>query len=237
MSAVQTRSKNSSEDSSVANPAVASLRELCAKSAAVAAWEVVVHNPEMIQYTHKWGTGHVFRCDLVSASDASEYVVGEVKKEKSNMKPLEAALAKFKPGLAFKMTKVCFNNDANKSHVHSSIKLSIDIAKTKMDALLADASRCAQPAPSSTCEDCGSLTTNQLFDITALVSRVAPTGNGGSWNGRQRVRTEFGLVDGSKQDGQKTREIPVVVFANKPTSGEAPLFQSLRKCLDDQLCL
>ena len=45
------------------------LAELNARSAKLGEWDVVVFWPEMVPYNHKWGTGHVFKCVLVSITD------------------------------------------------------------------------------------------------------------------------------------------------------------------------
>lgn len=199
------------------------------RSAKMNKWDVVTFHPAMIEYTHSWGKGHVFRAMLVSATDPSQYCMAEIKKTKNDMKPLTKAEAKFKEGCAFKMSKVQFNTGASLQYMHTPLKFSVNLNSTEFAALLDDPSMPRQPQSSNTVAESQEISSGQCFDITALITSVGEPGNGGVRDSRERLRVLCTLVDGSRSEASEMRELPLLVFADKAANDDGPqIFMDLR---------
>ena len=74
------------------------------------------------------------------------------------------------------MTKVSVVSDAKKQYTHTPIQTIVNVGDTHFAPLLNSKDHGKwHPEPSATIADCSRLTTQQLFDVTALVKTISPT--------------------------------------------------------------
>ena len=159
------------------------LVELNQRSAALGLWDVGTFRPVMhnFKFTQK-STGQPkqgadFRCTFVSISDPTQYVSAHISMRSDNMTPLQQAMAKFKANLKFRISKVALESSVKQEYIHTPIKLKIDLAKTKAEALLQQKqSETVQPCPSMSIKDRKKLQQSQRFDVTALWTRCLRSG-------------------------------------------------------------
>ena len=156
------------------------LSELNERSCGVGLWEVGSFRPDI--HTWKWITkatgieksGADFRCIFVSLKDPSEYVIAHINMRSDNMQPLKKAEAKFKGNLKFRISKVALESSAKQEYIHTSIKLKIDLAKTKADPVMQQKEgENVQPTPSMSIKDCKGFQQSQRFDMTALMDAMS----------------------------------------------------------------
>ena len=76
-------------------------------------------------------------------------------------------------GLAFTMTKVSIVNDAKKQYIHAPIQTVVNVDTLFSPLLNSNGSDKCYPEPPATIADCEHLTSQQLFDVTALVKTVS----------------------------------------------------------------
>ena len=100
--------------------------------------------------------------------------MGQMRFAKKNEKAFHNIQQKICDGLAFTMTKVSIVGDAKKQYTHTPIQTIVNVGDTPFAPLLnsKDHDRC-YPEPSTTIADCSRLTTQQLFDVTALVKTIS----------------------------------------------------------------
>ena len=179
------------------------------------------------EYEYQWEgqkrVGKTFSCIFVSSTDPTEYCIGQMRFTKKIDKKFNQVQQKLSDGLAFTMTKVSIVNDAKKQYIHSPIQTVVNVAETTFHPLLQskDSTEC-YPEPCATTADCAHLTSQQLFDVTALVKTVSPhrpvTEN--------RIVFDVEIIDGSKT-GERVRTMTLTVFTQKPATGESPMWDFL----------
>ena len=165
-------------------------------------------------------TGKTFSCVLVSTQDPTEYCMGQMRFAKRNENTFRTIQQKISDGLAFTMTKVSIVGDAKKQYTHTPIQTIVNVGDTRFAPLLnsKDHDKC-YPEPSATVAGCSHLSTQQLFDVTALVktiSAVRPVND-------NRVVFDVEIIDGSMTD-DKVRTMQLAVFTERssPLSADAP---------------
>ena len=219
---------------SAAQPALLPLHELNKRSAQFGAWTVVVRQARVEEYEYQWEgqkrTGKTFCCLLVSTRDPSEYCMGQMRFTKKLENTFRSVQKKISDGLAFTMSKVSIVSDARKQYTHTPIQTIVNLGDTHFAPLLnsKDHDKC-YPEPSATIADCSRLTTQQLFDVTALVKTISPTRPVND----DRVVFDVEIIDGSKTDDQ-VRTMPLTVFTQRPSSLSAdapPMWVLLNQAL------
>ena len=209
---------------SAAQPAVLPLRELNKRSALFGAWTVVVRQARVEEYEYTWQsqkrTGKTFSCVLVSTQDPTEYCMGQMRFAKKNENTFRTIQQKISDGLAFTMTKVSIVGDAKKQYTHTPVQTVVNVGDTRFAPLLnsKDHDKC-YPEPSATVAGCSHLSTQQLFDVTALVKTISalrPVND-------NRVVFDVEIIDGSMTD-DKVRTMQLAVFTERPSplSADAP---------------
>ena len=121
------------------------------------------------------------------------------------------------------MSHVSFMKDAKKQYIHSPIQTVVSVGDTHFSPLLnsKDIDKC-YPEPPATIADCEHLTSQQLFDVTALVKTVSkcrPVKD-------NRVVFDVEIIDGSKSE-DRVRTMPLTVFTERLATlnaGEPPLW-------------
>ena len=115
------------------------------------------------------------------------------------------------------MSKVAIVNDAKKQYIHTPIQTVVKVSDTIFTPLLSSKQydKC-HPEPSAMIADCSRLTTQQLFDVIALVKTISPTRSGGSATGR--VVFDIEIIDGSMTNDQ-VRIMPLTVWTDRIALG------------------
>ena len=240
-SAAQPAAANASAGQPAAQPAAKSdsaeqhatlpLRELNKRSGQFGAWAVVVQQAQVDTYEYKWDdkprTGKTFSCTFVSSQDPTEYCMGQMKWAKKDEQKFRTIQNKLSDGSAFIMTKVSISTDAKKQYMHAPIQTMVNVSDTIFSAVLRskDAKEC-YPQPPATIADCANLTSQQFFDVTALVKSVSPSRAVKD----NRVVFDAEIIDGSKSGG-RVRTMPLTVWADKatsPNSAEPPVWAFLK---------
>ena len=198
------------------------LPELNQRSAGLGSWDIGVFRPRIndYKYTPKNSnhekSGADFRCILVSARDPSQYVSASIQMRSDNMAPLKQAEGKFKADLKFRISKVALQSSAKQEYLHTPIKLKIDLAKTKADALMQQKQgETVQPCPSMSIKDCKKLQQSQRFDVTALMDALSEVR---AVNVTRQV-IKVTIIDDSGDD-DKPGQLTFSFFMNLPLSKE-----------------
>ena len=179
------------------------LLELNQRSAALATFDIGIVYPRIEEYDYGPNNnkhGAAFRGLIVSLQNPQHYASAELSMRGTNRKPLEDAKAKFKAGLRFRMIDTRLKGSNKQEFLHTSVKLVIDLAATKFDAILQASSGdgahlAAEPA--MTTAQCKAFKSPQRFDLTALVADISEARSGGA---HRQVRDVI-LVDGSTEKG------------------------------------
>ena len=134
----------------------------------------------------------------------------------NNSAPLQEAAAKFKEGLTFCISKVGLDNSAKQEFLHTPLKQKVDLAKTKVVALMQinDGGQTV-PSPSMCIKDCKLLQQSQRFDVTAIVDSLSEVR---SVSDAREVVTVT-LIDDSGDDG-KPGQLTFAFFMDLPRSRE-----------------
>ena len=123
-------------------------------------------------------------------------------------------------GRAFTMSKDSIDTKAKKQYTHTPIQTIVELGTTTFAPLLhsKEHDKC-YPEPSATIADCTRVTTQQLFDVTALVKSISPTRP----VNENRVVFDVEIIDGSKTDDE-VRTMPLTVWTElaSSTKGDAP---------------
>ena len=214
------------------------LAELNQRSAGLGLWDVGIFRPQLHEYTYTQKTtgqeksGADFRCTLVSVRDPSQYVSAHISMRSGNMEPLQQAQAKFKADLKFRISKVALESSVKQEYLHTPIKLKINLAKTKAEALLQQKQgETVQACPSMSIKDCTKLQQSQRFDVTALMDALS--------NVRQvdatRQVISVTIIDDSGDDS-KPGQLTFGFFMNLPLSKEnAATMDILREAQASQI--
>jgi len=131
---------------------------------------VEVFCPFNDKYEYPWKgqqrTGENFVITLICTQDPSKYCHAHLKKATANALKHGNASKVYKYGMRFVMSRGAFVTDAKIAYVSAPLKYVVNLAKTKMDAVLQGQHSAAQPLPTSTVAGSGA---NQCFDVVALV--------------------------------------------------------------------
>ena len=162
-------------------------------------------------------SGKTFNCLFVSVDNPTEYCMGQMKWTKRSENIFNSLPNKFREGVAFRMTRVAFNDDTKKQYIHTSIQTSIKLHETTFAPLLnsKEYDSCG-PEPVATIAECAGLTTQQFFDVVALVKSVSAVRSGRQEHDPGRVVFDIEIMDGSKIDDQ-VRTMPLTVWADRPS--------------------
>ena len=219
--------------SSAAEPAPPqSLRELNKRSAQFGSWDVVIQQclVDSYKYTYdgKERSGKNFSCTLVSPHDPSDYCEGHMRFNKKDEKKFSELLAKLTNGLAFTMSNISINTEAKKKYIHSPIQTVVNVLETNFSPLLhsKDTNDC-YPEPPASIADCANLTSEQFFDVIALVRSVTTCRNVAD----NRVVFDAEIIDGSTSN-DRVRTMQLTVFTERgggASHGEPPLWAFLKK--------
>ena len=191
------------------------------RSGQIGGWTIVVRQPFVDEYDYVWQgaarSGKMFNCLLVSVDTPTEYCMGQMKWTKRSENIFNSLPNKFREGHAFRMTKVAFNDDTKKQYIHTSIQTSVKLHETTFAPLLnsKEYDSCG-PEPVATIAECAGLTTEQFFDVVALVKSVSAVRSGRQAHDPGRVVFDIEIMDGSKIDDQ-VRTMPLTVWADRPS--------------------
>ena len=143
--------------------------------------------------------------------------MGQMRKTKKEENKFRSIQKKLTDGLAFTMMKVSFINDAKKQFIHSPIQIVVGVGGTQFSPLLnSKDSGDTYPEPPATIADCSRLTSQQFFDITALVKTVSKHRSVRD----TRVVFDVEIMDGSKTD-DRVRIMPLTVYTDRPALATA----------------
>ena len=107
-------------------------------------------------------------------------------------------------------------NSVKQEYLHTPIKLKIDLAKTKAEAVMQiKQGETVQPCPSMSIKDCKNLQQSQRFDVTALMDALSEVQ---SVNVTRQV-ISVTIIDDSGADG-KPGQLTFSFFMNLPLSKE-----------------
>jgi hypothetical protein len=100
--------------------------------------------------------------------------MGQMRWNKKDESKFRSIQQKLTDGVALTMTNVSIVKDAKKQYIHSPIRTVVSVGDTQFSPLLnsKDIDNC-YPEPPATIADCEHLTSQQLFDVTALVKTVS----------------------------------------------------------------
>ena len=181
------------------------LAELNQRSASLGSWDVSMFSSEIHEWTYsdkktlQKRKGAAFRVLLVSLTNPSHYVKGEIIMRNDKKEPLEQAKNRFAENKCFRMSAVHFQSNTAQEYLHTPLKFVVDLSRTKLDPLLSRAEgQVIQAQPSQTLSEINELQQNQRFDVIALVEQVGdplPTQNG-------RVRRQIQIIDQSAPDSK-----------------------------------
>ena len=215
------------------------LKELTAKSASIGSWQVGIFHPQLQRYEYQWEgqprKGVNFFCYLVSTLDPTQYCLGEGKPNRGGDEaPLQALQEKFQEALVFNISKVSLVKDVKKQFLSTPLHIKVDLRNTTVSPVLKSPTHVTQPAPGNNIADCLHITTNQQFDVTALIQDMSEQLPGGTSARMKRVRADLVLVDGSKwtsaaKPGETKTMLSMTMFADKESSQEPEQFRELRK--------
>ena len=159
--------------------------------------------------------GAAFRGLLVSLSNPSHYVKGEILMRNDKKEPLEQAKKKFTENKSFRMSAVHFQSNTAQEFVHTPLKFVVDLSSTRLDPLLSRAEgQIIQAQPCLTLSEINELQQSQRFDVIALVEQVGdpvPTQKAG------RVRRQIQIIDQSAPDS-KVQETKFSFFCDTEPS-------------------
>jgi len=216
----------------------APLKTLNARSATVSKFDVAIYNPVLHKYTYqnkKTGEmkdGQTFRCLLVCTQDCSQYLAATLTMQGTNAKPLTEAVANFKKNKRFRMDKTRLKYGVQQQYIHTPVKVVVDMAGTRFDALVSDGDGDAEqlaPEPPMSVADCVLLTQNQQFDVTALVEQIDPEREVND----QRVVREIVLVDGSKIQ-EKLQQLRLSFFYDRyPSAKDQAILKMLENAAEN----
>ena len=176
-----------------------SLVELNPSSAGLGTWKVTVYIDKQqghgkteysYNYQGKQRQGCKFSCILVSFDKPEEYCLGEAKPAKGDRSVIDKAAATFTNGLTFKLSKVQLVNGQNPQYIHTPIKHIINLVTAHAEPCMKTGESPPQPAPSYPLTECLKLGSKQLFDLTALISKVGIAAGGGQRDGKERMRVD-----------------------------------------------
>jgi len=158
--------------------------------------------------------------------------MGQMRWTKKSEDKFRSVQQKLSNGLAFTMTKVSIVNDAKKQYIHAPIQTVVNVGDTLFSPLLnSNGSDKCYPEPPATIADCAHLTSQQLFDVTALVKTVSkhrPVND-------NRVVFDVEIIDGSKTD-ERVRTMPLTVFTHRAaimSGGEPPMWVFLKEAAEN----
>ena len=96
------------------------MSHLTAQNARVGLWEVAIFNPTARTREYLWEGkkrhSYHFQCMLVSASDPTQYVLGDTHGKNMSAEKLRQCVDKLKAGLVFRMSKVDFASNTKQQY-------------------------------------------------------------------------------------------------------------------------
>ena len=190
------------------------LGSLTKSSAKAQDFLVRVYMPRKVTWSHKSRqNGQMlektrFECTLLG-ENAEHYCEGILKGTPAEV---EAALQKFLPHTAWKLSKVGLDSQQQEAFVHTPVRVVVDLKRTRCTPVLQasqqETSLASGPAPQTTVAQMMNIKSRRCFDVMAVVHSVSNT------------RTPVGhppvadvhLVDGSLTTKSKTAEAVVAVW-------------------------
>lgn len=145
---------------------------------------------------------------------------------RGDMRPLEDAKQKFAENACFRMSKVEFQAGVQQEYLHTPLKFSVDLKKTKFDPLVNHGhGQVIQPEPAMTLSEVKELQQNQRFDVTALVSNISKPRNPTS----NRMVQDVHIIDQSAGDA-KVQELKWSFWSDSvPTARDRATINILRE--------
>ena len=190
------------------------LGSLTKSSAKAQDFLVRVYKPRKItySYTSKRNGQKVeaarFTCILLG-DNSEHYCEGILK---GTVADVDAALKKFLPLTAWKLSAVGLDNQQQDAFVHTSVRVVVDLKRTRCTPVLKssqeETSLASAPAPQTTVADMMNIKSRRSFDVMAVVHSVSetrtPVGH--------RPVADVHLVDGTLTTTSKTAEAVVAVW-------------------------
>ena len=149
-----------------------------------------------------------FECTLLG-ENAEHYCEGILKGTPAEV---EAALQKFLPHTAWKLSKVGLDSQQQEAFVHTPVRVVVDLKRTRCTPVLQasqqETSLASGPAPQTTVAQMMSIKSRRCFDVMAVIHSVSDTRNP---VGHPPV-ADVHLVDGTLTPKSKTAEAVVAVW-------------------------
>ena len=190
------------------------LGSLTKSSAKTQDFLVRVYKPREIKYSYKSRrngeqvNASRFTCILLG-TDSEHYCEAIIKGPTAEV---EAALKKFAPETAWKLSKVGLDSQQQDAYVHTSVRLVVDLKRTLCTPILKsskeEATLASAPAPKTTVADMMNIKSQRCFDVMAVVHSVSDTRTPA---GHPPVASVH-LVDGTQTTNSKTAEAVVAVW-------------------------
>ena len=207
------------------------LGSLTKSSAKAQDFLVRVYKPRKVAYSYKSKqNGKMvdktrFTCILVG-EDSGHYCEGSIK---GTAEEVTAAVDKFLPRTAWKLSRVCLDNQQQEAFVHTPVRVVVDLHRTRCTPVLKaskeETSLAMAPAPQTTVAQMMNIKSRRCFDVIAVIHSVSDTRNP---VGHKPV-ADVHLVDGTLTPKSKTAEAVLAVWG-QPTSNNVGRAQGNRCC-------
>ena len=190
------------------------------------------HNGQMQEKTR-------FVCILLG-ENSEHYCEGNVK---GTVQEVDAAVQKFLPLTAWKLSKLGLDNWQQDAYVHTPVRVVVDLKRSRCTPVLQtspqEASLASAPAPQTTVAQMMNIKSRRFFDSMAVVHSVSDTRNP---VGHPPV-ADVHLVDGTLTNASKTAEAVVAVWGEdniakcRSHTGQPLLFLNMAAKFDGDLKL
>ncbi len=177
---------------------------------------VRVYKPREIKYSYKSrNNGQLvhanrFTCILLG-TDSEHYCEAILKGTPAEV---QAALKKFPPMTAWKLSSVGLDSRQQDAFVHTSVRVVVDLKRTTCTPVLKsspeETSLASAPAPATTVADMMNIKSQRCFDVMAVVHSVSETRTPA---GHPPVASVH-LVDGTQTSNSKTAEAVIAVWGS-----------------------
>ena len=115
---------------------------------------------------------------LLLGEDSGHYCEGAIK---GTAEEVTAAVDKFLPRTAWKLSRVCLDNQQQEAFVHTPVRVVVDLNRTRCTPVLKaskeETSLAMAPAPQTTVAQMMNIKSRRCFDVIAVIHSVSDTRN------------------------------------------------------------
>ena len=175
--------------------------------------ELKVIRNDLMDYTYTFKGNEVATQKLqivLQSQIAEQYCLGVAKLKNKDKTELKKIADRWQTGSTWMFKDPILLNEKS-AYIHTSCRITIDLRKSKVQALLQSTSFPQTPVPTVTIADVLQLKQLQRFDLMAIAAKILDERKAGSGMHIADVR----LVDGSKENDGATTEyasLPLTVF-------------------------